>query len=173
VDGGLPAFRRQVLYDRRAHQRAERRPEASPFVLDRGGGEKVTLRLVAKWGDACNVAGSVPADVDTIRHKLDVLKRHCDDLGRDYDEIIKSTNADIHVVDDMNEAERATVDARGDKSYDVYAKGTIVGTPEMIRERLQPVIDAGIDYFIVTIPREAHDQDAVRRFAHEVIPLFG
>jgi alkanesulfonate monooxygenase SsuD/methylene tetrahydromethanopterin reductase-like flavin-dependent oxidoreductase (luciferase family) len=50
---------------------------------------------------------------------------------------------------------RATADARGDRPFDDYAKGTIVGTPEMIRERLQPVIDAGIDYFIVTIPREA------------------
>jgi alkanesulfonate monooxygenase SsuD/methylene tetrahydromethanopterin reductase-like flavin-dependent oxidoreductase (luciferase family) len=138
-----------------------------------GGGERVTLKLVARWGDACNVAGSVPADVDTIRHKLDVLKRHCDDLGRDYDEIIKSTSVNVHVVDDMDEAERATADARGDKPYDDYATGTIVGTPEMIRERLEPVIEAGIDYFIVTIPREAYDQEAVRRFAREVIPLFG
>jgi F420-dependent oxidoreductase-like protein len=137
-----------------------------------GGGEKVTLKLVAKWGDACNVAGSVPADVGTIRHKLDVLKRHCDDLGRDYNEIIKSTSVNIHVVDDMNEAERATADARGDKPFDDYTTGTIVGTPEMIRERLQPVIEAGIDYFIVTIPREAYDHEAVRRFAREVIPLF-
>ena len=73
----------------------------------------------------------------------------------------------------MNEAELATVAARGDKSYDDYATGTIVGTPETIKERLQPVIDAGIDYFIVTIPREAYDQEAVRNFAREVIPLFG
>jgi F420-dependent oxidoreductase-like protein len=65
-----------------------------------GGGEKVTLKLVARWGDACNVAGSVAADVDTISHKLDVLKRHCDD------------------VDDMNEAEQATAAARGDQPYD-------------------------------------------------------
>ena len=43
----------------------------------------------------------------------------------------------------------------------------------MVRERLQPVIDAGIDYFIVTIPREAYDHEAVRRYAREVIPLFG
>ncbi|HET7272323.1 MAG TPA: LLM class F420-dependent oxidoreductase, partial [Rubrobacter sp.] len=132
----------------------------------------VTLKLVARWGDACNVAGSVPADIETISHKLDVLKRHSDDLGRDYEEIIKSTSVDIHVVDDMANAEQATAAARGSRSLDDYATGTIVGTPEMVRERLQPVIDAGIDYFIVTIPREAYDQDAVRRFAREVIPLF-
>jgi hypothetical protein len=42
-----------------------------------------------------------------------------------------------------------------------------------VKERLQPVVDAGIDYYIVTIPCEAYDHDAVRRFAREVIPLFG
>jgi alkanesulfonate monooxygenase SsuD/methylene tetrahydromethanopterin reductase-like flavin-dependent oxidoreductase (luciferase family) len=72
----------------------------------------------------------------------------------------------------MNEAERETAAARGERPYDDDATGTIVGTPEMIRERLRPVIEAGIDYVIVTIPREAYDQEAVRRFAREVIPLF-
>jgi alkanesulfonate monooxygenase SsuD/methylene tetrahydromethanopterin reductase-like flavin-dependent oxidoreductase (luciferase family) len=72
----------------------------------------------------------------------------------------------------MAGAEQATAAARGARSYDEYATGTIVGTPEMVRERLQPVIDAGIDYFIISIPREAYDHDAVRRFASEVIPLF-
>jgi alkanesulfonate monooxygenase SsuD/methylene tetrahydromethanopterin reductase-like flavin-dependent oxidoreductase (luciferase family) len=63
--------------------------------------------------------------------------------------------------------------SRGERPCDDYATGTIVGTPEIVRERLQSVIEAGIDYFIVTIPREAYDQEAVRRFAREVIPLFG
>jgi F420-dependent oxidoreductase-like protein len=58
-----------------------------PPILVAGGGEKKTLRLVAKYGDACNFFGDVP----TIRHKLDVLKRHCDDLGRDYAEIEKTS----------------------------------------------------------------------------------
>src|SRR5215213_9446783 len=52
-----------------------------------GGGEQVTLKLVAQWGDACNVGG----DVATLGHKLDVLKRHCENVGRDDREIIKST----------------------------------------------------------------------------------
>ena len=51
-----------------------------------GGGEKKTLRLVAKYADACNVAGNA----EEIRHKFDVLKKHCDDVGRDYDEISKT-----------------------------------------------------------------------------------
>jgi F420-dependent oxidoreductase-like protein len=138
-----------------------------PFWIG-GGGERVTLRLVAQWGDACNVMG----DIQTIRHKLDVLKGHCEDVGRDYEEIIKSTGAEIHLIENEANAERETAQARGDQSYEEYASETIVGTPEMVRERLQPMIDAGIDYFIVSIPREAYDQEPVRRFAREVIPMF-
>ncbi len=49
-----------------------------------GGGERKTLRLVARYADACNLFASSPEDV---AHKLDVLRRHCDDVGRDYDAI--------------------------------------------------------------------------------------
>ncbi|MFB8277726.1 LLM class F420-dependent oxidoreductase [Nocardia colli] len=59
-------------------------PIHRPKVLIAGGGERKTLRLVARYGDACNLVGSSPADVG---HKLDVLRRHCDDVGRDFDEI--------------------------------------------------------------------------------------
>jgi len=138
-----------------------------PFWIG-GGGEKVTLKLVARWGDACNVGG----DTETIRHKLAVLKGHCEDEDRDYAEIIKSTGARVHLIENEANAERETAQARGDRPYDEYARDTIVGSPEMVRERLQPKIDAGIDYFIISIPRTAYNQEPVRRFAHEVIPLF-
>ncbi|MFI6170647.1 LLM class F420-dependent oxidoreductase [Nocardia sp. NPDC051052] len=59
-------------------------PINRPKVLIAGGGERKTLRLVAQYGDACNLVGSSPQDVG---HKLDVLRRHCDDVGRDYQEI--------------------------------------------------------------------------------------
>src|SRR6266849_4507348 len=52
-------------------------------LLIGGGGEKVTLRLVAQYGDACNIGG----DIATIKHKFAVLKHHCDELGRDYNSI--------------------------------------------------------------------------------------
>ncbi|ASO19753.1 F420-dependent oxidoreductase-like protein [Actinoalloteichus hoggarensis] len=62
-------------------------PIARPKVLIGGGGERKTLRLVAQYGDACNLFSS---STDEVRHKLDVLRRHCDDVGRDYDEIRKT-----------------------------------------------------------------------------------
>ena len=55
-------------------------------ILIGGGGEKRTLRLVAQYGDACNLFGKP----DEVRHKLDVLERHCADVGRDPAEITKT-----------------------------------------------------------------------------------
>lgn len=57
-----------------------------PYLMIGGGGEKKTLRLVAQYADACNIGGGPEAG-----HKLDVLRRHCDDVGRDYDQIEKTT----------------------------------------------------------------------------------
>ncbi len=51
-----------------------------PPILVAGGGEKKTLRLVAQYADACNLFGSPEA----VRAKLDILKQHCEALGRDY-----------------------------------------------------------------------------------------
>ncbi|MGI5460408.1 LLM class F420-dependent oxidoreductase [Streptomyces sp. CA-249302] len=58
-----------------------------PEIMIGGGGEKKTLRLVARYGDACNLFATTPEEV---RHKLDVLRGHCDTEGRDYDAIRKT-----------------------------------------------------------------------------------
>lgn len=58
-----------------------------PPILIGGGGEKKTLRLVARYADACNVFGTSP---DDVAHKFDVLRAHCADEGRDYDSIEKT-----------------------------------------------------------------------------------
>ncbi len=133
-----------------------------------GGGEKVTLKLVARWGDACNVG----PDPESVRHKLAVLKQHCETLGRDYGTIIKSTGVTVHLVESMATAEQETARARGSQSYDDYARQAIVGTPDRVRERLQEYVDVGVEYFVVSIPRNAYDQEPQTRFAREVIPHF-
>jgi F420-dependent oxidoreductase-like protein len=58
-----------------------------PRVMIGGSGERKTLRLVAQYGDACNLFATTP---DEVEHKLGVLRAHCDDVGRDYDEIAKT-----------------------------------------------------------------------------------
>jgi F420-dependent oxidoreductase-like protein len=61
-----------------------------PPILVGGGGEKKTLLLAARYADACNVFGISP---DDVAHKLDVLRSHCEDEGRDYDRIDKTVLA--------------------------------------------------------------------------------
>ncbi len=134
-----------------------------------GGGEKVTLKLVAQYGDACNLGGD---DLEVLQHKLDVLKGHCETVGRDYDDIVRSTGLSAHPIGPNDDPVQATTAARGEKSFEEYAKETIVGTPEEIRERAQPKMDLGFDYFIMSFPRVAYTQETMNRFAEEVIPLF-
>jgi len=71
-----------------------------PPILIGGGGEKKTLRLVAKYADACNLFGSSVADV---QHKLDVLRGHCDAEGRDYDAIEKTITGQVDPSGDVSE----------------------------------------------------------------------
>jgi F420-dependent oxidoreductase-like protein len=70
-----------------------------PPILVGGGGEKKTLRLAARYGDACNLFGSSPADV---AHKLEVLRSHCQAEGRDYDRIQKTVLAVRPVLADVD-----------------------------------------------------------------------
>lgn len=81
-------------FDGKYYQLAETlcapQPLHRPTVLIGGGGEKRTLRLVARYGDACNLFAS---STDEVAHKLDVLRRHCDEAGTDYERIRKTVLA--------------------------------------------------------------------------------
>ena len=138
-----------------------------PFWIG-GSGEKVTLRLVARWGDACNVNG----DPERLRHKFGVLRRHCEDLGRDYEEITRSTSINVFLLEEGDDPVEATALARGEISYDKYSNQFMVGTAEEIVERLRPKVEAGVNYFIAYMPRVAYEPEMVERFAREVIPEF-
>jgi F420-dependent oxidoreductase-like protein len=67
-----------------------------PPILIGGGGERKTLRLVAKYADACNLMGRLSDD--DLRSKLDILKSHCDEVGRDYNAIEKTTLTSVHLA---------------------------------------------------------------------------
>jgi len=134
-----------------------------------GGGEQVTLKLVAQYADACNVGGG---DADTVRHKLDVLQGHCEKVGRNYDEITKSTSFSFYPMIDVSNAEQATATLRetmGGLDMDTFKKRTTVATPAQIVESVQEVLDAGADYGIFYIPGVAYDHDLLRLMEEEVL----
>jgi F420-dependent oxidoreductase-like protein len=134
-----------------------------------GGGEQVTLKLVAQYGDGCNFGYGDPA---TCRHKLDVLRKHCDKAGRDFDDITRSSSIQpLVLLESEKDAESVTKPLRGDLSLEEYRKNAWIGTAEQLAERLQPVVDTGINYLIVYMAGVAYDPDMARRFARDVMPL--
>jgi F420-dependent oxidoreductase-like protein len=155
-----------------------------PPIWIGGGGEKVTLKLVAKYGDACNIGGINP---DVYRHKFDVVRRHCEDLGRDYNTIIKSAEVFTHLVLPGQTPEQATAKPRRDASkllgHEVsleefrqgnnirgYPQG-FIGTTQEAVDTFGTLIDAGVEYFILYLPNAVH-LDTVQAFAEEVLPAF-
>jgi len=136
-------------------------PDPVPPILIGGGGEQLTLRVVAQYADWWNLAGNT---VETYAHKLNVLREHCETIGRDFDSILKTWSAEsVAVAETEAEAKRIA-------AASPYKAGPIVGTPSQVAERMQAWVDAGVRYIIVRtvdFPRP----EGAELFAREVIPL--
>lgn len=133
-------------------------------LLIGGGGEKVTLRLVAQYADACNVGGDIP----TIKHKLAVLKQHCEQLGRDYERIKRTALIDFCVIAETEAGVLAKLTPQERDNVEELRQTWLIGTPEQIRERLAEYEEAGIQELIVRFV-DAAKLESVRLFAREFI----
>jgi alkanesulfonate monooxygenase SsuD/methylene tetrahydromethanopterin reductase-like flavin-dependent oxidoreductase (luciferase family) len=144
-----------------------------------GGGEKVTLRIAAKYADYTNYA---PGSLEEFNHKSELLKQHCADVGRDYSEIVRTTNSNICIgrdereVRDRLEATRARLLQAGvpqsqvDKNIHELENSQGCGTPEQVVERLKHWEKAGMSYLIANFNEAAFDTSGMALFEHEVIP---
>jgi F420-dependent oxidoreductase-like protein len=141
-----------------------------PPIWVGGGGEKVTLKLVAKYGDACNISALTP---DEYRHKLDVLKGHCDTVGRDYDTIIKSSHNFMTLIAPGESEEEVTLPHRSRQgwSLDEYRKRAFVGTPQQTIDYLSSLQEAGIEYFVVYFRNDLTRLDTIQLFAEDVMSV--
>jgi F420-dependent oxidoreductase-like protein len=106
-------------------------------LLIGGGGEKVTLRIAARYADEWNTWGTP----ETLRHKIAVLERHCLDEGRDPAEIRRSAQALVFMSDDQD-----WLASRRAAGID---RPALIGTPLEIRAALEEYAEAGVDEFIV------------------------
>jgi alkanesulfonate monooxygenase SsuD/methylene tetrahydromethanopterin reductase-like flavin-dependent oxidoreductase (luciferase family) len=135
-----------------------RKPHPSLWIG--GGGEKVTLKLVAKYANASNVGDGRP---EVIADKLAILKQHCETVGRDYAEIIKSTSLNVFPIDRGDDPERATAQVRGGVEWEEFSRGTVIGTEDEIAAKVDSVLEAGVDYVLFYVPGVARNLDLVAR----------
>ncbi len=132
-----------------------------------GGGEQVTLKLVAKYGDMCNIGGGLAA----VQHKEEVLLAHCETVGRDPGEIERTTNVGVVVIrDDRAEAERLFHEAFERNRVAKHWTDQPVGTPEDVAEMLAPYVRLGYRHLIAGFP-SLYDEESMTRYATEVRPL--
>jgi F420-dependent oxidoreductase-like protein len=111
-----------------------------PPIMIGGSGEKVTLRLAAQYADMCNVMG----DPALVRHRFEVLRQHCESVGRAYEAITRSNDVSILIA--ANERELAAKKERfGDKF-------SLIGTPEQIVEGLRSYAQVGSQYVTFHMP---------------------
>jgi alkanesulfonate monooxygenase len=113
-------------------------------ILVGGGGERTTLRLVARWADACNVFGAP----DMLRHKFAILRAHCESVGRDYDTIERTNLSTISITPDGS-------------------KGSL--TPSGLVERLGNWAEAGSQHTIFSV-RGVADVSKLELIGREVLP---
>jgi F420-dependent oxidoreductase-like protein len=132
-------------------------------LLIGGGGEKVTLKLVAQYGDACNVGG----DLETIRHKFDVIKEHCASIGRDYESIHRTT-VTICAIGETDAEAQSKIPERVIRQFGSRLDSALIGSPETIRQRIADFEAAGVQELILAFP-DALQLDSIRFFGKEYI----
>jgi alkanesulfonate monooxygenase SsuD/methylene tetrahydromethanopterin reductase-like flavin-dependent oxidoreductase (luciferase family) len=180
VDEATEVIRRlwtekQVTMDGRYYQLKDAYCEPKPLqrphppIMIGGGGEKLTLRVVAKHADQWNTFGSP----ELFRHKIEVLRQHCGDVGRNFDDI-EITWAGASLVTDSRQEKDELL--RRYSAYfgltpEQYERGALVGTASEVRDKISQFIEVGVSHFI-PIANTPFNHDSIRRFAEEVIPSF-
>jgi F420-dependent oxidoreductase-like protein len=131
-----------------------------PEVLIGGGGEQLTLRVVARLADASNFGGKP----DEWQHKAEVLQQHCRDVGRDYDEIRKTIASEVFIRETEEEIVAAGSRSLIGEPLESWREGNFVGTPEQVAEKIQTYVDLGCTGFYPWCS-DYPDTESMRHFA--------
>ncbi|HZS75420.1 MAG TPA: LLM class F420-dependent oxidoreductase [Ktedonobacteraceae bacterium] len=134
-------------------------------LLIGGGGEKVTLKLVAQYGDACNIGHLTN---EGLVHKFSVIREHCEALGRDYNSIRRTVLYNCAIAETDEEAMAKTEPFQRNIPSGRIREQALVGTPDTIKKRLVEIEQAGAQEIILYMP-DAKDLESVRMFAQECI----
>ena len=141
--------------------------EKVPIMIG-GSGERKTLHTVAKYADGWNTGG----DVERVKHKDEVLRRWCDEVGRDESEIERTLGGGVPVIRDTEAEARKVVEAMAERNKyrddDMY-DGPL-GPPELVAEAWAPYLDLGFEHIYVDCPAP-FDHETLERLAREVKPM--
>jgi alkanesulfonate monooxygenase SsuD/methylene tetrahydromethanopterin reductase-like flavin-dependent oxidoreductase (luciferase family) len=136
-------------------------------LLIGGGGERRTLRTVARYADWCNLGGGF----ENVKHKDEVLRRHCEEVGRDPAEIERTVGVGVVVIrDDPAEAQRVLDETFRHNGGAATWEDQPVGTPEQVAEKLRPYLGIGFRHFSVGCPHP-YDAESMERLVREVKPM--
>jgi len=118
-----------------------------PSILVGGGGERRTLRLVARYADACNISG----DATMVGRKVEILERHCNDVGRQRAEISVTRLGSLFLTstaDETRQVREFVTQAAGPDA----AAGFTIGEPDEVVAQVAELVDAGVDEFYFNMP---------------------
>jgi len=138
-----------------------------PPILIGGGGEQLTLKVVARYADTWNAFG--PPEV--MKHKLEVLRGHCRTVGRDFDAIEKCVSLPPVLSTDPSKVDGMLADmaARRAMTIEDARASMLWGTPEQAIRRLREYREMGVTHIILSL-RAPYDPRQLELFAREVIP---
>jgi F420-dependent oxidoreductase-like protein len=143
-----------------------------------GGGEKKTLRIAAQYADYTNFDGSPKG----FAAKSEILRGHCKDVGRDFEEIVRSANYNVVIGRNDKEVEdrfawireqylRAGVaETKVEEQIAGLRRGPAVGTPERIIETFKGLESHGMTYAITYFAEAAYDTTGIQLFERDVLP---
>ena len=143
-----------------------------------GGGEKVTLRIAAKYAQYTNFT----SEPEGFAHKSQVLADHCRDVGTDYDAIVRSANFNAVIGESEADVKQRVAALRArqftkanEAAVDgmlsmVTAPDAASGTPDHVVEKLQRMRDLGCEYAILYFPDAAYDRTSIELFEQKVMP---
>jgi F420-dependent oxidoreductase-like protein len=136
-------------------------------ILIGGSGERKTLRMVAQYGDGSNLFG----DIETVKHKLEVLAQHCERLGRDPAEITKTRMA-VVVIGATHEAAAAKLEFLKQHGLSPERLPMVLhGDPDEVAEQATAYREAGIEGLTISLP-DVHDQESLELAGRALGPVF-
>ncbi len=141
--------------------------QPTPPVWIGGGGEKVTLRVVAEHADVSNFGSSVEEFV----RKREILKGHCAAIGRDEESIRKTISSEVFIRETEKEIIEAGSRSLWGEPAESWRSKALVGTPEQVSEKIQRYLDAGCTGFVPWCP-DYPSTETLELFARHVMPNF-